>query len=73
MIYAVHHVYDRVCQKYVPEALDFNKTDAERPFTSFLGLSNWHAMCRLTKVFSAVHVYTLPGTTLSVTGGALTE
>lgn len=48
----------RVCQKFVPETLDFNKTDAERPFTSFLGLSYWHAMCRLAKdFFSGTLIY----------------
>jgi hypothetical protein len=33
------------------------------PFTSFLGWSYWHAMCGVVKVSSALHAYTLPGTT----------
>lgn len=33
------------------KCVDFNKTYAERPFTSSLGLSYWHAMCRSADFF----------------------
>ena len=63
-----------VCKKCVPEALDFNKTDAERQFHVFLRLIILARHVSISEFFfSAVQVCSLPGTTTSVTGGALTE